>query len=85
LRGLNPGGIKITTSSGEIFVGRHWQYSEQIYVGESQQAGRYESHQKRRPHMAEHHHHPEDNSVNVKVAIFFIAVLVVIALIGVLN
>jgi hypothetical protein len=36
--------------------------------------------------MAEQHqHHQEDNSVNVKVAIFFIAVLAVIALIGVLN
>ncbi len=32
-----------------------------------------------------HHDHPEDNAVNVKVAIFFVAVIVVIALIGVMN
>lgn len=36
--------------------------------------------------MAEQKHHEhEDNSVNVKVALFFVAVLVVIALIGLLN
>jgi len=31
------------------------------------------------------HDHQEDNSVNVKVALFFVAVLVVIAIIGVCN
>jgi hypothetical protein len=33
----------------------------------------------------EQHHPPEDNTVHVKVALFFLAVIVVIALIGVLN
>lgn len=32
-----------------------------------------------------HHDHPEDNAVNVKVAIFFVVVLVVITIIGVMN
>lgn len=32
-----------------------------------------------------HHEHHEDNSVNVKVAVFFIAVLVAIAFIGWIN
>jgi len=36
--------------------------------------------------MSDHHHeHHEDNSVNVKVAVFFVAVLAIITLIGVLN
>jgi hypothetical protein len=34
---------------------------------------------------AQHDHHHEDNSVNVKIALFFIAVLVSIAIIGVIN
>lgn len=29
--------------------------------------------------------HPEDNSVNVKIALFFIAVLAAITLIGIIN
>jgi hypothetical protein len=33
----------------------------------------------------DHHEHHEDNSVNVKVGIFFVAVLAVIFLIGILN
>jgi hypothetical protein len=32
-----------------------------------------------------HHDHQEDNSVNVKVALFFVVVLVVIVIIGVCN
>jgi hypothetical protein len=32
-----------------------------------------------------HHDHHEDNSVNVKVAWFFVAVLVIITIIGVMN
>jgi len=31
------------------------------------------------------HGHQEDNSVNVKVALFFVVILVVIAIIGVCN
>lgn len=33
----------------------------------------------------EHHEHHEDNSVNVKVAIFFVAVLIAITFIGLIN
>jgi len=33
---------------------------------------------------AQHDHH-EDNSVNVKIALFFIAVLVAITFIGIIN
>ncbi|MFT5702015.1 MAG: hypothetical protein ACI8ZB_004920 [Desulforhopalus sp.] len=32
-----------------------------------------------------HHEHDEDNSVNVKIAIFFIAVLAVITFIALIN
>lgn len=32
-----------------------------------------------------HHDHHEDNSVNVKVAIFFVAVIALITLIGIFN
>lgn len=32
-----------------------------------------------------HHDHNEDNSVNVKVAIFFVAVIAMITLIGLIN
>ena len=32
-----------------------------------------------------HHDHQEDNSVNVKVALFFIAVITVIVIIGIFN
>ena len=32
-----------------------------------------------------HHEHHEDNSVNVKIAIFFVVVLAVITFIGFLN
>lgn len=36
--------------------------------------------------MSDHHHdHHEDNSVNVKVAIFFVAVIAVIVFIGLIN
>jgi hypothetical protein len=34
---------------------------------------------------APHEHHHEDNSVNVKIALFFVAVLAAITLIGLLN
>lgn len=34
---------------------------------------------------AHHDHHEEDNSVNVKVAIFFVAVIAVITFIGLIN
>jgi hypothetical protein len=32
-----------------------------------------------------HHEHHEDNSVNVKIALFFVAVLVVLTFIGWIN
>ena len=32
-----------------------------------------------------HHEHQEDNSVNVKVAIFFVVVIAVITFIGLIN
>lgn len=32
-----------------------------------------------------HHEHHEDNSVNVKIAIFFVAVLLAITFIGLIN
>jgi hypothetical protein len=32
-----------------------------------------------------HHEHEEDNSINVKVAIFFVAVIVGIFFLGVIN
>ncbi len=32
-----------------------------------------------------HHEHEEDNSINVKVAIFFVAVIAVIFFLGVIN
>jgi len=32
-----------------------------------------------------HDHHHEDNSVNVKIALFFVAVLAAITLIGLIN
>jgi hypothetical protein len=36
--------------------------------------------------MSDHHHdHHEDNSVNVKVAVFFVAVIAVIVFIGLIN
>ena len=33
----------------------------------------------------QHHDHHEDNSVNVKVALFFVAVLIAIAFLGWIN
>ena len=35
--------------------------------------------------MSHGEHHPEDNSVNVTIAVFFIAVLAAITFIGLLN
>jgi hypothetical protein len=32
-----------------------------------------------------HHEHHEDNSVNVKIAVFFVVVLAVITFIGLMN
>jgi len=32
-----------------------------------------------------HHDHPEDNEVNVKVALFFVAVIGVIIFLGLIN
>ncbi len=32
-----------------------------------------------------HHEHEEDNSINVKVAIFFVAVIALIFFLGVIN
>ena len=34
---------------------------------------------------APHEHHQEDNSINVKIALFFIAVLAAITFIGLIN
>jgi len=34
---------------------------------------------------ADHHDHHEDNSINVKVALFFVAVLAAIIVIGLIN
>jgi hypothetical protein len=36
-------------------------------------------------HDTGHDHHREDHSVNIKVAVFFIVVLVVITLIGIIG
>jgi hypothetical protein len=33
----------------------------------------------------DHDHHHEDNSVNVKIALFFVAVIAAITLIGLIN
>ena len=35
--------------------------------------------------MSEHHEHEEDNSINVKVGIFFLAVIAVIFFLGIIN
>jgi hypothetical protein len=35
--------------------------------------------------MSEHHEHEEDNSINVKVAIFFLAVIAAIFFLGIIN
>jgi len=34
---------------------------------------------------APHDHHPEDNSVNVKIAVFFVVVLAAITFIGLMS